>query len=328
MSKASMPAKAGAIATAHANIALTKYWGKLDGTERLPAVPSLSMTLAALTTRTFVQFSPGLDEDVVELDGRSAAPKARSRVSELLDLVRGEAAFSHRAVVRSTNDFPTASGLASSASGFAALAVGALAAAGLEAEPSRCSELARRGSISAARSVHGGFVALDAGEHCARPVAVHNAPLRMVIAITERGAKAVGSSEGMVLTQATSPFYLPWLELSRKLTARAEAALLRGDYAELGGCMERSTMAMHATMLGAEPPLLYWNPTTLAAIQCAARLRESGVPAHCTMDAGPHVKVLTLEQSLLRVRDALAQVPGVLQVLCSDVGGPARVELL
>ncbi|HEU4534157.1 MAG TPA: diphosphomevalonate decarboxylase, partial [Polyangiaceae bacterium] len=152
-----------AAARAHPNIALAKYWGKAEGTANAPAVPSLSVTLAGLATTTRVRFDPGLAADALVLNGREAGGRELERAKTLLDRVRARAGLACPALVESANDFPTASGLASSASGFAALALAAWHAAGLEPSPEGVSDLARRSSASAARSVYGGFVELPAG---------------------------------------------------------------------------------------------------------------------------------------------------------------------
>src|SRR5271165_6731526 len=123
---------ARAVAIAHPNVALSKYWGKRPGGGNLPAVPSLSVTLAGLATRTRVVFDIAFERDRVELDGKLADEPTRARVVELLDRVRSASGDARRAEVTSRNDFPTASGLASSASGFAALALAASSAAGLD----------------------------------------------------------------------------------------------------------------------------------------------------------------------------------------------------
>src|SRR5450432_745244 len=146
-----------ASARACANIALVKYWGKRPGVMNLPAAGSLSLTLAALVTETTVTFDKSLTRDELELDGVLADA---TRTTEFLDLVRELAKSHERARVKTANHFPTASGLASSASGFAALAVAATKAAGLEWDQAKVSDLARRSSVSAARSVYGGFVTL------------------------------------------------------------------------------------------------------------------------------------------------------------------------
>ncbi|MGB5522078.1 MAG: diphosphomevalonate decarboxylase, partial [Polyangiales bacterium] len=138
-----------ASARACANIALAKYWGKADVKRNIPAVPSISLTLDQLVTETRVRFDPSLSSDLVRLDGRRATKAEADRVVAMLDRVRREARLRAGAQVSSHNHFPTAAGLASSASGFAALAASASAAAGIRFNARRLSALARASSASA-----------------------------------------------------------------------------------------------------------------------------------------------------------------------------------
>jgi diphosphomevalonate decarboxylase len=227
--------------------------------------------------------------------------------------------------VTSHNDFPTASGLASSASGFAALALAALGAAGLSWSSAAVSALARRSSVSAARSVFGGFVTLEAGAAHAEPLDADASALRMVIAITASGPKAVGSTQGMLHTQRSSPYYDAWRTTAPRIYADLQGALRRGDLEQVGSAMEHSTLCMHASMFAAAPGIIYLNPSTLAAIDGVRALRARGTFAFFTMDAGPHVKVLTLAEHAAEVRRELETVPGVLKVMVSSAGDGARV---
>jgi len=88
--------KREARATARANIALAKYWGKADAALNLPAVPSVSMTLDPLLTQTRVSFVDGLAADSFLLGGHFAEPEETARVTKLLDRVRSEAGLSLR----------------------------------------------------------------------------------------------------------------------------------------------------------------------------------------------------------------------------------------
>jgi diphosphomevalonate decarboxylase len=322
----SRPLAGGASARAHSNIALAKYWGKSDKARNLPAVPSLSLTLAALGTTTHVRFGPEIRVDQLILNDSPVDPLGLSKVRSLLDRVREAAGIAYFAEIHSHNDFPTASGLASSASGFAALALAGLEAAGLAWPAEAVSALARAASVSAARSVFGGFVTLQAGAHAAEPLPVgaEAQQLLMVIAITELGAKAVGSTSGMLHTQASSPYYEAWRSNAPEVYRELHAALLSGDFDKLGDCMEYSTLLMHATMLTARPGIVYWNPATLAAMSCVRELRQHGTFAYFTMDAGPHVKVLTLPSHCTAVQNALSNVPGVRQVIPSGAGPGAH----
>ncbi len=326
-SPAAVPLELGCRAIAHSNIALAKYWGKRDQRLNLPDVPSLSLTLAGLTTSTFVRFDPELRADLLVLNGATVHGPATAKALGLLDRVRRAAGFDYRARIESSNDFPTASGLASSASGFAALARAAVAAAGLDWSERALSDLARSASVSAARSVFGGFVTLEAGGHFAEPLEVSDEAerLRMVIAVTEKGPKPVSSTSGMLHTRETSPYYAAWRDAAPQVYQELRAALVEGELDKAGTLMEHSALAMHATMFAARPAIIYFNAATWSAIQAVRELREAGAFAYFTIDAGPHVKVLTLSDELERVRARLAVVPGVTQAMTSGSGDGARL---
>jgi diphosphomevalonate decarboxylase len=324
-------------ARACANIALVKYWGKRDARLNVPAAGSLSLTLDALVTTTQVTFDAGLAGDEFVLDGVPAKPAELARTSEFLDLVRTAAQLSTYARVVSKNEFPTASGLASSASGYAALAVAAAGAAGMAMSPRQLSILARRGSGSAARSVFGGFVRMHAGraedgaedgtDAFAEPI---GSPLidrvRMVIAIVGGGlAKSHGSRDAMDHTAATSPLYRAWIDLVPRDLAAAEAALAAGDLEQLGTIAEGNALAMHASAIAARPAVIYWQPATLAALAEVRALRAAGHAAWATIDAGPHVKVLTAAGDAATIAAALRAIPGVTDVSISAAGGPAAI---
>jgi diphosphomevalonate decarboxylase len=317
-----------ATARAHANIALAKYWGKLEEGKNLAAVPSLSLTLDALVTTTTVEFVEGLPEDELVLDGRPARDKEKKRVVGLLDQVRRTATFGTHARVTSSNSFPTAAGLASSASGFAALALAASHAAGVDTSSKAVSALARAASVSAARSLYGGYVVLPAGAESAEPlVPGSHFPLAMVVALTRAGEKAVGSTEGMLRTAKTSPYYPGWVEHAPKLFQRIRGAVLEKDLATLGPAMEASALSMHASMFAADPPIVYFSPTTLTVMERVRELRAAGIAAYFTMDAGPHVKVLTSPNQAEEVATRLAECKGVLEVIRCKAGGDAQVEV-
>ncbi|HTJ47714.1 MAG TPA: diphosphomevalonate decarboxylase [Kofleriaceae bacterium] len=312
---------------AHANIALVKYWGKRDLARNLPAAGSLSLTLGALTTITTVRFDAALAADELWIAG---AATTDARVIEFLDLVRARARIELRAKVETANQFPTASGLASSASGFAALALAATRAAGLSLDPKELSRLARQGSGSAARSIFGGFVRMraEADDAWAEPI---EAPafasrVRMVIAIVGGGApKTHGSRDAMEHCAETSPLYDAWLQVVPRDLRAAEDAIARADLPALGEIAEANALAMHAAAIASRPAIIYWRPETLALLQVVRALRASGAPAWATMDAGPHVKVLTDEAHAARVADSLRDVPGVTSVTISEAGGGAEV---
>jgi diphosphomevalonate decarboxylase len=323
-----------ASARAHSNIALAKYWGKRDSVLNIPAVGSISITLDALFTDTTVRFDDQLESDELLLGGVRQLPSDGSlaRVSLVLDLVRELSGSSARAAVTSVNNFPTGAGLASSASGFAALVVAACSAAGLELRQRELSILARRGSASAARSILGGFVELPAGtqedgsdSYAQQVLDAADWPLSVVVAITDRTAKTVSSTVGMQSTSASSPFYPAWLELSSDSLDLMRRAIHSRDFEQLGELTEHSCLALHSLMFTTRPALIYWNAATVAAIHTVRALRGEGVPVYFTIDAGPQVKALCLPRDADTVASVLSTVPGVVDVIRSGLGPAARV---
>ncbi|MEZ4470709.1 MAG: diphosphomevalonate decarboxylase [bacterium] len=326
----SRPLPRACTATAGVNFALVKYWGKRDAALNLPAVGSISMTLAAPGTTTTVAFDPALATDAFTLDGRALADAG---VFAVLDAVRAVAGVDLRARVDSRNTVATASGLASSASGMAALGLAAWGAAGLAvdqpaAQPALV-EIVRRGSGSAPRSLLGGLVELRVDDASVHPLASPDAwPLAIVVARVGHGEKKVKSRPGMTHTAETSPYYAPWIAAHPADLAAARAAIAARDLPALGAVMERSTLRMHACMWAADPPLRYLRGRTLDLMDAVEALRDAGVGAWYTMDAGPHVKVLCAAADASGVAAALATVPGLASVEICQPGPGATAEVL
>jgi diphosphomevalonate decarboxylase len=311
-------------AVANSNLALVKYWGKADEGAKHPAAASLSVTLDSLSTVARVEFSSRLDDDRVE--GLPAGPAAR--VGAFLDRFRARFGVQPHATVSLTSNFPVAAGLASSASTFAALAKAAAAAAGLEVDDRELADVARSGSGSACRSIYGGFVEWrpEAGGSVVEPIAAkEHWDLRVLVAVTSERPKAVSSSEGMSRTAATSPYYRAWLESGALDLAEARAAIRDRSLERIGTVAERNCLRMHAAAMASVPPLVYWEPATLAVMREVCALRGRGVEAYFSIDAGPQVKVLCAPSAAAAVRAALVAVPGVLRVLESKPGDGARL---
>lgn len=319
-------------ARARSNIALVKYWGKRELSRNLPAVGSLSITLEALFTETSVTFDGALNEDEFLLDGVSRADQC-ARVSACVDLLRQIAGNELRARVESTNNFPTAAGLASSASGFAALVAATDSALGLNLSDRELSILARRGSGSAARSIFGGFVNMhvgsaDDGSDCyAEPLAESSHwPLEVIVAITAQGPKAVSSGSGMTRSAENSAYYGQWVATHEADMQTARTAIEQRDFEALAVVSEASCLKMHAAAMAATPPLIYWNGVTVECIRAITAMRRDGVPVFFTIDAGPQIKAVCDPGAADTVRDTLAAIPGVLQTLHTGLG--RGVELI
>jgi len=186
--------------------------------------------------------------------------------------------------------------------------------------------------VSAARSAFGGYVELPLGKpgdgaHAATQLAPQDHwNLRIVVAVTSEGRKAVGSTSGMVHTERTSPYYKAWVDASPKLAAEVRAGIVARDLPRVGVAMEQSTLSMHACAMAAAPYVLYFRPATLAALECVRALRDQGIAVWATADAGPHIKALCHADDHERVAHALARTDGVLRTLIASPGEGVEVD--
>ena len=317
-----------ATAIACPNIAFIKYWGNRDPKLRLPSTGSISMNLDGLFSRTKVTFTPDILTDQLILNGEVAQAAALQRTRALLDQVRDMSGYYHSARVESENNFPTGTGIASSASGFAALAVAASRAAGLELDETVLSRLARRASGSACRSIPGGFVEWQAGDNDDNSYAFSIAPqdhweLVDCIAITSQAHKSIASQEGHLLADS-SPLQAARIASSPGRLSICRQAILQRDFDALAEVVELDSNLMHAVIMTSSPPLLYWLPATVQVIHSVIAWRRSGLPVCYTIDAGPNVHVLCLPGCANEIAVRLARIEGVENVLSARPGGPAH----
>jgi diphosphomevalonate decarboxylase len=316
-------------AQANPNIALIKYWGNRNDDLRLPANGSISMNLDGLETHTTVHFDEFLPADNVKINGKIARGTPCARVSKMLDEVRALAGIHHFAWVESKNNFPTGTGIASSASAFAALALAASKAAGLDLDKAALSRLARLGSGSACRSIPGGFVEWTAGTSDADSYAVSIAPpehwdLADCIAVISSEHKSTGSTEGHALAW-TSPLQSARVEDAPRRLDICRHAILNRDFAALAEITEVDSNLMHAVMMTSVPPLFYWQPATLAVMQAVRAARAKGLSVCYTIDAGSNVHVICIGASTEKTVRLVGSIPGVREVRLAKVGGPARL---
>ncbi len=317
-----------ASALAHPNIAFIKYWGNRDDALRIPVSGSISMNLAGLETRTTVTWDGKLSSDTLTLNDTPASAPALERVSVFLDIVRQMAGFDLYAAVSSENNFPMGTGIASSASAFAALALAATSAAGLDLEPAALSRLARRGSGSACRSVPGGFVEWTAGTADLDSYASSIASpgywdLVDCIAVISDEHKATGSARGNALA-GTSPLQSARVEDAPRRLDICRKAVLERDFAAFAEIVEFDSTLMHAVMMTSTPALFYWQPATLAVLQAVRDARSKGLAACTTVDAGPNVHVICEKSVVQETLRLVESIPGVREVRVAQVGGPAR----
>lgn len=321
-----MPASTAA-AISHPNIAFIKYWGNRNHELRLPVNGSISMNLDGLFTRTTVSFTSA-KTDSLTINSNKITGKGLERVSHILDLVREKAGIKDRAEVSSANNFPAGAGIASSAAAFAALALAASKAAGLNLTEPELSILARRGSGSASRSIPGGFVEWGMGAAESDSYAFSIAPpdhwdLVDCIAIVSAEHKKTGSTEGHAIA-GTSPLQNARVADANRRLDICRKAILEKDFDTFANIIEHDSDMMHAVMMTSTPPLMYWQAATVNIFHHVREWRASGIQAAYTVDAGANVHVICTSRHAQAVRAELEKLPGVGRVLQAGVGGPAK----
>lgn len=328
-------------AQAPANIAFIKYWGKADEALRLPLNSSISMNLSACVTTTTVEFSRSYNEDAVEfLDQEALTILSRSlqdcrsesmRVQKHLEKMRARAGSTLYAKVVTRNSFPKSAGIASSASGFAALTVAAASALGLSLSERELTTFARIGSGSACRSIPDGFVEWQKGKNSQTSYAysLHSEDywdLRDIVVVVQTAQKKIGSTAGMDNVR-TSPFWNRRLRDMPDKIKTMKVALATKNFRMLGEAIEEETVNMHTVMMTQKPPLYYWNGTTMEIIRAAREWHDEGLPVYFTIDAGPNVHLICEAKDEKIVSKKASEIIGVQQIIVSKPARGARTVI-
>ncbi len=317
-------------AIAPANIAFVKYWGKTNEKLRLPANSSFAMTLDACTTTTTVEFSSHYQTDSFTFLGESVSLAEKQRVFQFLNHFRRLAKKKLFARVVSQNSFPKSAGLASSASGFAALALAAASALNLKLSEKQLSILARLGSGSACRSIPAGFVKWQKGKTNQNSYAYsvyppHYWALCDILLVVSYQKKLSSSTAGQQISQKTSPFYQTRLKQAEVLLAQLEKAFSTKNFVQLGQIIEQDCLNFHAVALTSSPALFYWSPETLAVIKKVYQWRQNGLPVYFTIDAGPNVHLICEAKNKKAVLTKVKKLKEVKKII---VNQPSRGAFL
>ena len=320
--------KMNSTAVAHPNIALIKYWGNKDQELRIAENGSISFNLDSLFTKTSVSFLPDLTADTLTLNDSVMHGPALERVISFLDIVRQMAGKNIYANVVSENNFPVGTGIASSASAFAALSLAASKAIRLDLSEKELSILARRGSGSASRSIPDGFVEWYPGTKNTDSFAVSIAPhdhwdLVDLVAVVEIAHKKVGSTAGHQIAN-TSPLQKARVEDTDRRLDLVRNAIKNRDFEAMAEIIEQDSNMMHAVMMTSNPPLMYWEDTSISIMKKVREWRKAGIPVCFTLDAGPNVHVITTRNYMNSVEQKLSSIAGVRQIFIAGVGGKAR----
>ena len=313
-------------AIAHPNIALIKYWGKSSTVGNIPAMSSISITIDILESKTKISFPSDLNEDTWILNGSKQS--SLERIKMPFDELKKMSNVRDSCLIESDNNFPTAAGLASSASGMASLVMALSDALELELSLQQMIELAMLGSGSAPRSLFSGFVSLDvAGEKvtCNRIIEGNQWPLEVVICVTSSDQKQISSRAGMEVSRKTSPLYDNWVGNHQKDSQIALAAIQSRNFEQLGTVVVDNCLKMHQVMKTSQPSIDYWNETTHAVVQQVKSLQLQGWDIFYTIDAGPQVKVICKPDLTEEVAVEINKIPGIESIVKCGLGQGARI---
>lgn len=318
-----------ATAIAPSNIAFIKYWGLKDELLRLPTNGSISMNLSNLLTTTTVEFSQNIKKDEIIINNE-ISEKETKRVITHLDRIRLLAKIPLFAKVVSVNNFPTGTGLSSSASGFAALTTAATAAAGLQLSEKELSILARIGSGSACRSIPDGFVEWHQGRTSESSYAVSLYPsdywdIVDIVAVVNVGPKDIPTSQGQKFAHS-SPFFQKRLEFINKKISTIKKYLEEKNFASFGELIESEALELHAIMLTSKPSLIYWLPGTISVMKQVQKWRKEGIQAYFTVNTGQDVHIICQKKDAEKVAILIQKIPEVKKIITNSPSKGTRLS--
>lgn len=286
----------------YANIAIIKYWGKEDSVKMIPSTSSISLTLENMYTETSLsKLSAQATHDLFYIDGQLQDQKEHDKISAIIDQYRDST--NHFVKIETRNNMPTAAGLSSSSSGLSALvkACNQYFQTGLSQE--EMAQRAKFASGSSSRSFFGPIAAWDKSSGQIYKVET-DLKLAMIMLVVNDAKKPVSSREGMQLCRETSSTFDEWIKQSEIDYQNMLIYLKENDFQKVGLLTESNALAMHETTRTSNPSFSYLLDSSYKAMDKVKVLREEGYQCYFTMDAGPNVKVLCLEEDL----DKLAQI--------------------
>ncbi len=307
-----------ATAITPSNIAFTKYWGRKNEALRIPENGSISMCLSNLLTTTTVEFSSKYKKDKVIINGIKNDLETK-RVVDHLNRIRKLAKTKLFAKIVSKNNFPSSTGLSSSASGFAALTVAAVAAAGLKLSEKQLSILARIGSGSACRSIPSGFVEWLDGKSSETSYAKQIFPpnywqIADVVAIISSHQKSVSTSLGQQ-TAVTSPFLKNRLAQMGEKNKQAKLLIKNKDFKKFGQLLEAEALQLHAIFLTQNPPLIYLEPNSILLMKLCQKWRAEGLPVYFTLNTGQDIHLIVEAKNITKLKNKLSKIKEVKKVI-------------
>ena len=315
-----------ATAIAHPNFALIKYWGKSNAGGNIPAMSSLAITLDSMISETTVSFPDDLKQDTWILN--EVEQPSLGQIKPPCEHLKKISPIDQPCLIESKNNFPTAAGLASSASGIASLVSALDKILGTKLSKQQMIEVAMLGSGSAARSLFPGFVLLDVTEKdisCETILEAEEWPLNVIVCVTSTNQKTMSSRQGMEISRKTSPIYSDWVSNHQQDIELALQAIAEKNFHQLGKIAEQNCLKMHQVMKTSQPSIDYWNLATHACVENVKDMQGKGMPVFFTIDAGPQVKIICEPDVAKEVVSLMEKVPGVQSIIDSCLGKGARI---
>ena len=311
-------------AIAHPNFALIKYWGKSDASNNLPDMSSISITIDTLFSTAKVSYDSTLKKDLWILN--DIEQESLGQIKPTMNYLKSFKPAKDFCVIESTNNFPTAAGLASSASGVASIVVAINELFNLNLSEKELINAAILGSGSAPRSLYSGFVYLNKKNYSCETILDSNQwPLKIIICQTSSDRKLVSSRDGMRISKSTSSYYKDWVNDQDNDIEKALKAIKMKDFDLLGEVSEDNCKKMHKVMETSKPPLIYRNATSHLCIQKIEEMKVNDIGIFHTIDAGPQVKIICKAQHADQVISEMKSIPNIQDIIEVNIGQGARL---
>lgn len=289
----------------YANIAIIKYWGKEDAKLMIPSTSSISLTLENMFTETSLSILPiDAKSDEFYINGVRQNEFEHQKMSKVLDRFRQDK--TEYVKIETQNNMPTAAGLSSSSSGLSALIKACNEFYQLGLSDYELAQTAKFASGSSSRSFFGPLAAWDKKTGEIYKVET-NLKLAMIMIVITADKKPISSRDGMKHAAKTSPYFPEWISQSEKDYEDMLVYLRDNNFDAVGYLTEQNALNMHKTNQTAIPAFDYLTDESYQAIDKVKQLRKEGLKCYFTMDAGPNVKVLCLEENLDIIANKLSE---------------------
>ena len=312
------------IVKSYANIAIIKYWGKKDPIKMIPATSSISLTLENLFTETEISFitkeeaieKTGQASDLLYINGELQNEEQIKKITKVVNLFRDDR--NQLVKIDTTNNMPTEAGLSSSSSGLSAAikACNKLFDKNLSRE--ELAQISKFASGSSSRSFFGPIGMWDKNTGEVSEVKT-DLKLAMIVLVLNEEKKIISSRKGMALCMETSTSFDEWIRQSEIDFENMKRYLSEGDFSKVGELTEENALRMHETTKNANPPFTYLTEKSFDAMEYVRELRKQGERCYFTMDAGPNVKVLCLEEDFERLKDIFGKKYKIIASKCKVI---------